>query len=146
MLVADTSLTRPKKLAAGQEVDSFCTRCQLDLAHVIVAMDGARIARVQCKTCKTVHAHRTRAPAPRAPRGEHPRGRGSLSTRDYDRLTQNRDLSRPRPYRPATGFAGGDVLAHATFGVGVVNRVLADSKIEVAFPGGLRVLVHNRPA
>ena len=37
----------------GGEVDCFCTRCKMVLAHTILAMVGDRPARVKCNTCHT---------------------------------------------------------------------------------------------
>ena len=63
----------------GGEIDAFCTRCRMTLAHTIMAMMGAKVARVQCNTCRGEHAYRSepgtsRKPAasrkPRAASGE----------------------------------------------------------------------------
>ena len=51
----------------GGEVDAFCTRCKMSLAHTILAMVGTRIARVRCNTCGGDHAFR-REPGSEAPR------------------------------------------------------------------------------
>ena len=43
----------------GGEVDAFCTRCRLTLAHTILAMVGTKLARVRCNTCNGDHAYRS---------------------------------------------------------------------------------------
>src|SRR2546423_7914991 len=45
-------------LTTGKETLSYCTSCKMDLNHVIVAMKGDRIAKVQCLTCKKEHVYR----------------------------------------------------------------------------------------
>lgn len=134
-------------LKTGGDVDAFCTRCRLELAHVIVAMAQSRPVRVQCKTCRTVHAFKRTAEATPRRRGESAeprRKRGGVSRADYDELMRGRDISRAQKYRPVATFDGGDVLSHPSFGVGVVTRVLGDGKIEVLFQAGTKVLVHAR--
>ena len=42
----------------GGEVDAFCTRCKMDLAHTILAMVGTKPVRVRCNTCGGDHAFR----------------------------------------------------------------------------------------
>jgi hypothetical protein len=42
----------------AKEIVSFCTSCKRDLMHVIEAVDGDKIVRVHCKTCKRQHAYR----------------------------------------------------------------------------------------
>lgn len=138
-----------KTMVAGGEVDTMCTRCKLELAHVIVAMVGQRIVRVQCKTCHTVHAfhggqQRSSSPRPRLERPVAPRTPPAAS--EYDRLLHGHDLSRAKPYRASTEYGLHEVINHVKFGLGLVTRVLPDQKIEVAFPSGGRVLVHARSA
>ena len=47
-----------KKFGAGSDIDSKCGKCGMELAHVIIAMDGVRPAMVQCKTCQSKHKYR----------------------------------------------------------------------------------------
>ena len=49
-----------------------------------------------------------------------------------------------RPYRISELFAAGDVIDHPTFGLGDVEAVLVDSKIQVRFGHESRVLIHGR--
>jgi hypothetical protein len=133
-----------KAPAPGKEVDAYCGKCKLELAHIIVAMNGSRIAKVECKTCHGVHAYRGGPPAPRKRRVAAKGERQPLTPGEYDTLIAGRDLSRARAYRPASVFGANDVIDHPTFGLGVVVRVLADGKIEVGFPVGLKLLVHDR--
>jgi len=132
-----------KAPAPGKEVDAYCGKCKLELAHIITAMKGAKIAKVECKTCHALHAYRSKAPAPRKPRGAK-KGKLPLTPGEYDTLIAGRDLSGAKPYNMATTFAAEDVINHSKFGLGVVTKVLADKKIEVGFPAGLKILVHDR--
>ncbi|MBI5507829.1 MAG: hypothetical protein HY903_03640 [Deltaproteobacteria bacterium] len=132
-----------RAVGAGADVDAFCSRCNLELAHVIIAMDGKKIVRVQCHTCKTVHAYRSGAPQKREP-AQGGRRSAAISHSDYDKVMRGRDVSRAKPYRPRERFAVDDIVSHVTFGLGAVMKVLADDKIEVAFPIGIKVLVHGR--
>jgi hypothetical protein len=135
-----------KTPAPGREVDAYCARCKLELTHVIIALEGGRIAKVQCRTCNSIHAFRGQPPPPRAgARGStRPSVGKGLTASEFDRLIAGRDLSRAKPYRVETRFAAGDVINHPQFGLGVATRVLSDRKIEVGFPVGLKVLVHDR--
>jgi hypothetical protein len=134
---------------AGSDIDAWCTKCQLDLAHVIIAMVGARPVRVQCKTCRSVHAYKrgadmkdkAKAKTPRTPGAKASAGRG-----EYDKLMAGRDIARARRYRPADTFAAGDVVDHPTFGLGVVTKLLDGGKVDVAFQAGAKTLVHARAA
>lgn len=140
------------KLKTGSDTDAFCNKCQLDLAHIIVAMVGDRIVRVQCKTCRTTHAYRRKEVTESRPRtstaaaGTRSSGgrSGGATRRQYEELMHGKDISRARRYRPVESFTAGDVLDHPSFKLGIVTRLLSDGKIEVAFGDGLKTLVHGR--
>src|SRR5687768_8248130 len=51
------------KIAAGKEIDCYCTRCKLVLDHTIIAVVGGVPARVTCKTCHTDRNYRPVAKA-----------------------------------------------------------------------------------
>src|SRR6185503_7662127 len=56
----------------GSNIDSWCGKCKMILAHTIEAMVGDKPARVHCNTCKSQHSYKASAPGsaskPRAPR------------------------------------------------------------------------------
>jgi hypothetical protein len=144
-------------LRTGADVDALCSRCRLELAHVIVALDGSRIVRVQCKTCGTIHSfksssqtrgeRKTRSASGGVSvvgRGRGAAGRAAAALDDYESLMEGRDLSRAKRYKPAVTFGEGDVVDHATFGIGLITKLLADNKVEVVFRQGLKVLAHGR--
>jgi hypothetical protein len=138
----------------GGDVDAHCNKCKLTLAHVIIAMNGTRIAKVECKTCRGVHAYKagpgSSAASPRrastGTRTTKGKGSASIGPSDYEKVIKGQDLSRAQRYRASTNFAEGDVVDHTNFGLGIITRLLADSKIEVLFPIGMKVLVHSRTA
>ncbi|HEY4177702.1 MAG TPA: hypothetical protein VGM90_12740 [Kofleriaceae bacterium] len=47
------------------------------------------------------------------------------------------------PYLASSSFSAGDVIEHAKFGPGVVQRIVEKTKIEVQFESTLTVLVHK---
>lgn len=146
--------TKKPVAVAGADIDAYCSKCELELAHVIIAMAGAKPARVVCKTCRTEHAYRTRAkaagttPRTRAAGGSKRAGgsRGGPKEGSYDQLIAGQDLSRAIRYAPATTFTEGQVLDHKLFGLGFVLKELPDAKIDVVFPAGTKTLVHARSA
>jgi hypothetical protein len=125
----------------GGEVDAFCTKCKMTLAHTILAIAESRIARVQCNTCGGQHTYRTggvtRAPA--SPRVPMPR-KEILS---FQQRLEGRDLSAARKYSPKETFAWDDLVDHPTFGLGIVQAVRLD-KVDIGFKASEKTLVHGR--
>ena len=132
---------------AGGDVDAYCNKCKLLLNHVIVALRQTRPARVECRTCKDVHAYRKTAIAPRQKTAKSAdKQRVSESSRhasEYDALLQTTSHQQPQTYTTSQTYQKGDLLSHV-FGLGIVVRVLADNKIAVVFPDGKKILIHSR--
>lgn len=139
----------------GGEVDAFCTRCKMTLAHTILAMVGQTIARVQCNTCRGQHAYRA-APGSSKPRSSSSSSSsGSTATRaasreaavktviGFEEQLKGKDLTKARKYSPKDTYAADEVMDHPTFGFGLVKTVRAD-KVDVAFKASERTLVHGR--
>jgi len=129
----------------GGEVDALCSRCELVLAHTVIAMVGAVPVKVQCNTCRTVHRHRAPA-ASRAARPPGARPTPRAPALSFDELLASR-RGPARRYLPTESFALGDVVDHATFGRGFVSAAKGPDKVEVTFRTGVRTLVQGkRPA
>ena len=118
------------------------------LAHTIEAVASGRLTRVHCNTCGGQHAYR--ATAPGTGTGSRSRARAdrvrspSKPTRDYASLMRGRDPATARAYTAAERFKDGELIRHATFGVGLVTALKDVNKIEVLFTDGSKVLIHRR--
>src|SRR5262245_21217904 len=99
--------------AVGEDVDSWCTRCKLVLAHTVEAVVGGRITRVHCNTCGGQHAYRARAPgtgtAARRTRSESP---AAKPVRDLATLMRGRDPASARSYSLTEHFKDGELIKH----------------------------------
>jgi hypothetical protein len=135
----------------GKDVDSWCTRCKLILAHTIEAVVNGRITRVHCNTCRGQHAYRPVPPgegasaAPAGSRAARPRAtRKAPRISRYDELLRGRERSAARPYAISERFAESELIQHPAFGLGLVTAVKEANKIEVLFADGSRTLAHHR--
>jgi hypothetical protein len=140
-------MLRPLMTKVGGEVDAFCGKCELTLAHTVHAMLGPRPVKVECNTCHAVHKYRS-------PLGT-PAGGGSVAQRkagrpprekkvevSFDDLLAQRE--RPAvPYSPRRTLVPDDVVDHPAFGRGFVMAVRGD-KVEIAFRSDVKLLVHGR--
>jgi hypothetical protein len=134
----------------GSNVDAWCSRCKLELAHTIEIVTDGKIKRVHCNTCRAQHAYRAGPPGMRivpgragASRGPKPSGRQATRQSEYELLLRGRSAATARPYSTSTRMQIGDLVSHPVFGLGAVTGE-RDNKIDVLFPGGPRVLVHRQ--
>lgn len=137
--------------SAGDEVDSKCNKCKLVLAHTIIAMNGDKVARVQCNTCRGPHAYRPpegakeRTAARRRTTNKAPEEiNAKTSASDFDTLIKGHDLSRAEKYSIRMQLKQNDAVNHPKFGIGLVTEIREGGKAHVAFRDGGRVLVYGR--
>ena len=129
--------------SAGQEIDSYCTKCRADLGHLVVAVWEGAIKKVRCKVCGSEHQYRRPKSAPREAKRSMPAHK--LSREDlWQRLVAGRDMAHARQYSQDAIFGLGEFIRHGLFGPGVVARVLPGGKMEVLFQQGSKILVHGR--
>ncbi len=140
------------KWTIGGNVDSWCTRCKLILAHTIEAVADNKIKRVHCNTCKGKHAFKANEPGTKtvsttraAPKEKRVKAfGGTIKAGDYDRMMTGRDMRSAKGYSVKDKYGAGDVVSHTLFGMGIVTTDKGFNKIEVLFQVGPKVLVHGR--
>lgn len=130
----------------GGEIDAFCNKDKMQLAHTILAMVGEKVARVQCNTCKSEHAYRGKAPVARKPRST-PESKAAAAaakiTVTFDQLMSAKDMGQAKKYSARETFSKDDLIDHPTFGFGIVQEARTD-KVTVLFKMEEKTLVHAR--
>jgi hypothetical protein len=138
----------------GKEIDAFCSRCQLILAHIVLYEVGGMVHAVKCKTCKTEHRYHGPKPekrkevqtafrhggaASKAPRPVRP-----MDARQWELRNSALGLDAVIwEYKWTEPFEKGDVISHPQFGRGFVDQITADS-MEVLFREGRKRMAMNR--
>lgn len=136
------------KTAVGSEVEAYCTKCKLVLAHSVVTMDGAKPRRVRCNTCRGEHNYRATKPVSKAaPKkaAKTPKKPSTRKTRQsWEEVMQEAAAKPHKKYSMSGSYGEGDWIEHATFGLGCVQTFTAPNKITVRFADSTRMLVCNR--
>jgi hypothetical protein len=136
----------------AKNIDGWCTRCKLVLAHTIEAMVGGKITRVHCNSCGGQHAYRKGPPAAPAAATRVSRSRTAApadkkeakSQNEYAALLRGRTAAGARPYTTSARFAVGELVSHATFGLGAIVAERDNVRVDILFPDGPRTLVHRK--
>lgn len=138
-------------IRTGGEIDAFCSRCDLNLAHTIIAMVGPKVVKVKCNTCGNDHQYRGEQPLVKAQSFANPKKRASSGAAPratkavvaWEDKFKGKDLGRARTYSIRDTYAVDDVIDHPTFGLGLVVAVRQD-KVDVSFKQEEKVLVHGK--
>jgi hypothetical protein len=143
-----------REKTAGDSVESQCTRCKALLNHTIIAMVAGAVARVKCNTCGSEHNHRpvkeAKVASVKTPKvaaekaAKTPRARAvkapAISDEDvWMDMIRPLDPDLAVPYSMEGKFRANSLLAHPTFGIGMVSSSQA-GKIEVVFKAGRKLL------
>lgn len=136
------------QLTVGKDVLSYCTKCKLNLGHIIVAMkDVKHIAKVKCNTCGTLQAYKDPSVSSKQNKTRTkkttmtPSKVISVSELWMEKMSSTKKKS--TPYAMDAKFVQGDIIDHLKFGPGIVEKVV-DDKIEVIFRHEIKTLVHNK--
>ncbi|GFO68059.1 hypothetical protein GMLC_16380 [Geomonas limicola] len=140
----------------GDIVDSQCTRCKALLNHTIIAMVAGQVVRVKCNTCGSEHNHRpakeakepkvaaTKAASARtSTTGAAPRSRAKVPAQSdesiWEEMIRPLDPDLAGPYSMEGKFKANTLMAHPSFGIGVVVSCQS-GKVEVVFKTGRKLL------
>lgn len=132
----------------GGDILSFCTSCKMDLNHVIVAIQGDRVKKVECRTCKKVHAYRIPkgAKSPTASKGRvDKKAQQAVAVElEWKKIMDEKSSQPSISYTTKSKLNLGDKIDHPSFGEGVVEKMIYPNKVAVLFQSDIKVLVHNR--
>jgi hypothetical protein len=133
-------------IKVGGEVDSFCTKCEMLLAHTVHAVVDGRPVKVECNTCHGVHRYKgpagASAPRSAAATADRPAREKPVAIAFEELLGARR--AAPQPYSPKKTFKMDDVIDHPTFGRGFVSAIRDAGKVEITFRSDVKVLVQGR--
>jgi hypothetical protein len=151
-------------LSVGKDMVCYCTRCKMDLGHMIMSMVGPTPARVMCRTCKSEHNYKPKRGV-KEPGGVAPsRGVPGSTTRtpraarevqvektvpvELEWMRQlNASTAAMKEYAADQAFVAGDRIKHPVFGEGIIQKLVFPNKVEVLFKMDVKTLIHaGKPA
>jgi hypothetical protein len=142
----------------GENIDAYCLKCKLALAHVIMSKVGNKVSKVKCNTCGAEHKYRAEKPVPKKSAVDRPPTlkegiarraaaakvqannapmQWDLRNRSMDRSASVKDYSIHSQYRPR------DVVNHPKFGLGFVERIVSDKSMDVLFNDAVKLMAMN---
>ncbi len=142
-----------EKIEAGKDILSYCGKCKADSIHIISAMEKDKLSKVMCKTCNAKHNYRkpkslakdnpATKPSKRA-KSTPSRKNQRNPSKKWNDLVENYDLNGARDYTMKQSYEESSIIRHPAFGIGVVTKKVDQTRIEVQFELGVKLLVINR--
>lgn len=139
----------------GAQIEAYCSKCKLDTIHFITAIEGTLVSKVMCDVCSSYHKYRSPKSGDVAKSSKSkvksastekkaPKTRRTRSTKiDWPASIDKMDTDTAVAYNLTDTYEDVDLIDHKTFGLGIIRKVHSDTKIEVLFEEGLKMLVQN---
>ena len=155
--VEEALLLNEERYEVGRDVLSMCTKCKMELGHVIIAMIDDQPKKVKCNTCGSEHIYRPTTPAKakkttakkkavkltaEAAEDKAQKTAALLKAMWESEVLPNKDKA--VAYEFQNIYQKGDIVIHGKFGHGKVVEVPTTKEIRVLFPDGIKRLVQNR--
>jgi hypothetical protein len=129
-----------EKTSPGKNIESYCTKCKVNLDHTIMAMDGEAIEKVRCRICGSSHKYRNPLVAQKVRKPGAKKGVGEEATAAivWDACLVEAK-GKERDYSMASKYHRGDIVNHQTFGKGIVMKLYAN-KCDMLFKDRERLM------
>ena len=142
-------------LSVGENIDAYCLKCKLVLAHLVLFKVDGVVSRVKCKTCGAEHKYRgtlpaakktttKRTPSVRVKKAAAAKVTVNDAPLQWDLKSRNMPPATSiRDYSIKETFKVNNVINHPVFGVGFVEKVVTDKSIYVLFNDSVRLMGMN---
>lgn len=145
--------------SVGDNIDAYCLKCKLILAHVILFKVDGVVSRVKCKTCGAEHKYRPttgtekknerttvirKAASPKKADAAKVKLPDAEAALQWDLKIRNREPdAEVRAYSIHDVYRAQEIINHPTFGVGFVDKILSDKSMSVLFSDSVKLLGMN---
>jgi hypothetical protein len=138
-----------KTFQAGDSIESKCNKCKELRDHAIVVMVDGEIGKVQCKVCGSVHKHRSTTAKPKrttkavAARSAKALKEAQQTLKEWEEGIAKKDPKKAKPFGGKNSVIEGGLIKHKVFGLGIIQKVIPPTKMEVLFESGRKLMVQS---
>ena len=131
----------------SEDIVAYCTSCKLDLAHVIVALDGEKVKKVLCKTCNKEHVYKApkegKAPSKKKKTTAKAKKNTISPFEEWEKAIEQAKDAPTRVYAQDGSFGEGEKVDHSTFGQGLITKLIQPNKMAVIFEEGTKFMIRG---
>jgi hypothetical protein len=142
----------------GENIEAYCLKCKLVLAHVIMVKVGETVSKVKCNTCGAEHKYRPEKAAAKITAVPKPLtlketiakkvAASKIKVNDapmqWDLKKRNVNSSTPiKDYSIHNQYCAKEVINHSVFGLGFVVRIVTDKTMDVLFSDSVKLMAMN---
>ncbi len=129
-----------KKITVGQSVEARCTKCRANTEHVVVTVLEEAPLKVQCGQCERQHKYRPPSVARKKPAVRKKADPRVAERKEWETLRPAMNSAAARDYSMTDAYKVKSLINHPVFGLGLVQRVVGERKVEVLFEEGKKTM------
>ncbi len=126
-------------VSVGDSIEARCTKCRKNITHSIIEVNDQKPTLVECRICKRQHNFRPPLPLVNASVRQ-AELRRDLERKEWQVLRAGFNPAKALPYSMTLRCKVKTLIAHPTFGLGLVQRVVGVQKVEILFEDGCKVM------
>jgi len=131
----------------SEDIVAYCTSCKLDLAHVIVALDGEKVKKVLCKTCNKEHVYKDpkegKVLSKKKKTTANSKKKKMSPFEEWEMVMGQAKDAPIKVYAQDGSFGEGEKVNHNTFGQGLITKLIKPNKMEVIFKEGTKFMIRG---
>ena len=131
----------------SEDIVAYCTSCKMDLTHVIVALDGEKVKKVLCKTCKKEHVYKApkegKAPLKKKRLPAKSKKKTISPLEEWEKTMEQAKDAPTKVYAQDGSFGEGEKVDHSKFGLGLITKIIQPNKMEVIFEEGTKLMIRG---
>ena len=129
----------------GQELKAHCGKCKTETLHTITTVKNGKVSRIMCSACNSYHIYRGNdAPtSSRKSAAKSPKRTVRRRKKNWDTMVAEVEENEVKEYDFSKDFRSAKAVNHKSFGVGVITKIVNNTRMEVLFKDGTRMLGQN---
>ena len=127
------------KTAIDDTITGRCTKCRKNTSHRVVSTIGDAADKVECSQCGRQHKYRPATATKTSPAQLRQR-KLQAEHKEWENIRGEMDGSKAVPYAMSGTYRVNSVIQHSRFGLGLVQRSIGSTKMEVLFESGKKIL------
>jgi len=135
----EASSLEASSFSIGDQIEARCTKCRKNNEHTILVLEENAPYKVECSVCNRQHKFRLPS-VPKKAAVKRVVDPNQAARKEWAILRPDMNISKATDYSMTAPYKINALLTHSAFGLGLVQRVAGDRKVEVLFEDGKRIM------
>lgn len=128
-----------QEFSIGQQIEARCTKCRKNNEHTILVLEEELPFKVECSVCNRQHKFRPPT-VPKKAAVKRVVDPNLAARKEWAALRPDMNTAKATDYSMTAAYKVNALLTHSVFGLGLVQRVAGEQKVEVLFEDGRKIM------